>query len=134
MPKKEKSLEEIAESVEKAVIMPSYPDLEETTKRFLNIAKVYDPEAEVKYIGGHSKRRIIEFEIDNHTYTIDLCESQKEKNKVSPGLFNKASNRFAAVTHRDVDMLRLYLQIPGSKVTKRYLKRYPMEGIKKQNL
>lgn len=128
MSKKEhKSLEKITKDLEKSITIPRYLDLEETTKRFLNIARIYDEEAKVKYLRGHSKRRVIEFKIKDHNYTINLCESQIEKNKISPGLFNDASGYLAEITHRDADMLRIYLSVPKSKITKSYLKIYPKE-------
>ncbi|MBI2110067.1 hypothetical protein HYT58_02770 [Candidatus Woesearchaeota archaeon] len=129
MDKKGKSLEDIARSIRKGLTLPRAPDLEETTQRFLEIIKVYDPNVKRTDISGHSRRRIIEFTLAaGMTYHLDLCESEKERGKISPGVFKKNLEHLTSIIHRDQDNLKLYLTAPKSKVTKKYIKLYPVEG------
>ena|GEM_PF-3975107 len=95
----EDSLEEMVKKLSKS--LPKFIDLNIFEKRTLKIIRSkYKPDAEYKSIGGHSKRRFVEFVgEDDRNCALHPCARQKGSELVmSTGVFNKEVAKFAAGT------------------------------------
>ncbi|MBU2496754.1 MAG: hypothetical protein KJ767_01700 [Nanoarchaeota archaeon] len=94
MPKKEKSLEELAESVREGITFPEFETLRDFETKALRIARKYDPDATI-YTAPHSEG--ITIIVNKHQITV--CERRRGHERIiSKDVFDKAITKISDAT------------------------------------
>lgn len=115
--KKKKSLEELANSVEKSIKYPETISLSEFENKIKKIARRFTGEDRVSYEGSHGKIRI------GPHWVHWSPRRMGSEDVLSPGVLDKALKETSEATNISFELLELYFRGSG-KPYKRYKREF----------